>query len=162
ISRLNLIRRPNHRRLPPPRRIIFRYPRRESAYTQVSFWNAWGAMRTGVGWGMKTKPSSLLAQFARRAAELYRGDLHRFLARRMHTPEDIEDLAQEVYIRLPKIDNGEFVQNPKAYILQTASNVEHDFREKDRRAQRYVIVDSQMADEVSAALSDGPASDPAK
>src|SRR6185437_5825394 len=68
----------------------------------------------------------------------------------------------EVYIRLLKIDNGEFVQNPKAYILQTASNVEHDFREKDRRAQRYVIVDSQMADEVSAALSDGPASDPAK
>jgi DNA-directed RNA polymerase specialized sigma24 family protein len=73
---------------------------------------------------------SVIARFARSASEVYSADLHRFPARRMHRPQDIEDLAQEVYIRLLKIDQGEFVKNPKAYILQTAANVEYDFRER--------------------------------
>jgi RNA polymerase sigma factor (sigma-70 family) len=108
---------------------------------------------------MKPKSSSLLAKFASKAAELYSADLHRFLARRMHRPQDIEDLAQEVYVRLLKIENGDFVQNPKAYILQTASHVAHDYLEKDRRAQEYVVVDSEMVNQVSENPSDNPTCD---
>jgi RNA polymerase sigma-19 factor, ECF subfamily len=98
---------------------------------------------------MKAKSSSLLATFASKAAELYSAELHRFLARRMHRPQEIEDLVQEVYIRLLKIDNGEFVRNPRAYILQTASHVFHDYFEKDRRTQQYVVTDSDVVERVS-------------
>lgn len=111
---------------------------------------------------MKSKSGSILAQFARNAAEFYSADLHRFLARRMHRAHDIEDLAQEVYIRLLKIDQGEFVKNPKAYILQTAANVEYDFRERHRRDNRFVVVNSEVAEEMAANLPDEPTVDPAQ
>lgn len=111
---------------------------------------------------MKPKSGSLLSKFATKAAELYSADLHRFLARRMHRPDDIQDLAQEVYVRLLKIDNGEFVLNPKAYVLQTASHVAHDYLKKDRRAQEHVVFDSEIVEEVAEQLSDEPSFDLAR
>jgi RNA polymerase sigma-70 factor (ECF subfamily) len=120
------------------------------------------ALPADVSRGMKPKSGSLLVKFASKAAELYSADLHRFLVRRMHRPDDIQDLAQEVYVRLLKIENGEFVQNPKAYILQTASHVAHDYLEKDRRAEDHVVVDSEMADEAAERLGDDPSCDLAR
>lgn len=99
---------------------------------------------------------STLAKFASNAAEHYSAELHRFLARRMHRPEEIEDLVQEVYVRLLKIENGEFVRNPRAYILQTAAHVAHDFLTKDRRARQFVVVDSEIVDTVSENPSEPP------
>src|SRR5215813_544660 len=105
--------------------------------------------RACVDRGMDVKSGSVLATFAKRAAEHYSAELHRFLARRMHRPQEIEDLVQEVYIRLLKIESGEFVRNPRAYILQTAAHVAHDFMAKDRRAKEFVVVDSEIVDSVS-------------
>jgi RNA polymerase sigma-19 factor, ECF subfamily len=105
---------------------------------------------------MKAKSSSLLPNFARKAAEGYSAELHRFLARRMHRQHEVEDLVQEVYLRLLKVDNGDFVRNPRAYILQTASHVFHDFFEKDTRTQQYVITDSEMVDQISENPSEIP------
>jgi RNA polymerase sigma factor (sigma-70 family) len=96
---------------------------------------------------MKPKSTPPLAKFASDAAEHYSAELHRFLARRLHRPDEVEDLVQEVYIRLLKIDNGEFVLNPRGYILKTAANVAHDYVEKDRRAKEHVVVNSEVADQ---------------
>jgi len=98
--------------------------------------------------GMNLKRSTL-AKFASEAAEHYSAELHRFLARRMHRPEEVEDLVQETYIRLLRIENSEFIRNPRAYILQTAAHVAHDFATKDRRAKEFVVVDSEVVDAVS-------------
>src|SRR3569832_531236 len=98
--------------------------------------------------GMNLKRSTL-AKFASNAAQHYCVELHRFLARRMHRPQEIEDLVLEVYLRLLKIENGDFVRNPRAYILQTAAHVAHDFMAKDRRAKEYVVIDSEIVDAVS-------------
>jgi RNA polymerase sigma-19 factor, ECF subfamily len=103
---------------------------------------------------MKEKSSSLLASFASKAAEHYSAELHRFLARRMHRPQEVEDLVQEVYVRLLKVDDGEFVRNPRAYILQTASHVFHDFFEKESRAQQHVVADSEMVERITESPSD--------
>jgi len=105
---------------------------------------------------MKPKRSNPLAKFASYAAEHYSKELHRFLARRMHRPQDIEDLVQEVYIRLLRIENGEFVRNPRAYILTTASHVAHDFATRDQRAKEHVLIDSEMADHVTENPSELP------
>src|SRR5215472_18808090 len=103
---------------------------------------------------MKSKSGSVLAKFASKAAEFYSAELHRFLARRMHRPQEIEDLAQEVYLRLLKIDTGEFVRNPRAYILQTAAYVANDFVKKDKKDKQHVVTDSEVLDQVSESPSE--------
>src|SRR5690349_1957998 len=113
------------------------------------------AAKADVDWGMNLKRRTR-AKFASDAAEHYSAELHRFLARRMHRPQEIEDLVQEVYVRLLKIENGEFVRNPRAYILQTAAHVAHDFATKDRRAKEFVVIDSEIADTVSENPGDPP------
>jgi len=98
---------------------------------------------------MKLTRRNPLPSFAADAAEHYGAELHRFLARRMHRPQDIEDLVQEVYVRLLRINDSEFIRNPRAYILQTAAHVVHDWVSKNRRAQSYVVVDSEIVDHIT-------------
>jgi RNA polymerase sigma-19 factor, ECF subfamily len=113
------------------------------------------AAKADVDCGMNPKRSAR-AKFAGAAAENYSAELHRFLARRMHRPQEVEDLVQDVYVRLLKIENGEFVRNPRAYILQTAARVAHDFTVKARRAKEFVVIDSEIADTVSENPGDLP------
>src|ERR1700733_4194174 len=105
---------------------------------------------------MKLKRMSLLAKFASDAAEHYSAELHRFLARRMHRPQDIEDLVQEVYIRLLKVENDKLIRNPRSYSLTTAGNVASDFVAKERRAKKFVVIDSEMVETVTENPSDLP------
>jgi RNA polymerase sigma-70 factor (ECF subfamily) len=58
----------------------------------------------------------------------YDKQLHRFLARRLTQRQDAEDLAQEVYLRLLRIDAAKSVQKPVAYIFGIASHVVADFK----------------------------------
>jgi len=106
---------------------------------------------------MKPKPSGFLAKFASDAAEHYSADLHRFLARRMHRPQDIEDLVQEVYIRLLKVEDDAVIRNPRNYILTTAAHVVSDFVAKEQRAKKFVMVDSEVAETASENPSELPA-----
>jgi RNA polymerase sigma-70 factor (ECF subfamily) len=55
-------------------------------------------------------------------------DLLRFLARRLGNETDAEDLAQEVYLRLMRVDRVERVQNHRAYALRVAAHVAHEWR----------------------------------
>ena len=53
-----------------------------------------------------------------------RDPLRRFLAvRRGVKTSDIDDLAQEVFLRLLRYDRAELVNDPKAYLFKMASNV---------------------------------------
>lgn len=105
---------------------------------------------------MEPKRSGLLARFASDAAANYSAELHRFLARRMHRSQDIEDLVQEVYIRLLKVDNDKFIRNPRSYILTTAAHVVSDFVAKERRAKKFVVIDSEVVETVSENPSELP------
>lgn len=105
---------------------------------------------------MKPKRIGLLAKFASDAAEHYSADLHRFLARRMHRPQDIEDLVQEVYIRLLKVEDEAFIRNPRNYILTTAAHVASDFLAKEQRTKRFVVTDSQMVETATENPSELP------
>lgn len=95
---------------------------------------------------MNPKSTPPLAKFANDAAEHYSASLHTFLARRLHRRDEVEDLAQEVYIRLLKVGNGDFVLNPLGYILRTAAHVVVDYY---RRAQEPVVVNSEIVDYVA-------------
>src|SRR5262245_29293984 len=91
----------------------------------------------------KKAPASSLA----RSAFLHYGtELHRFLMRRLGQTQDAEDLAQEVFMRLSRIDNSEFVRQPRAYLFGVASHVVSEFRIRRSRALEWVTVDSEMVD----------------
>jgi RNA polymerase sigma-70 factor (ECF subfamily) len=63
----------------------------------------------------------------------YDKQLHRYLARRLTQRQDAEDLAQEVYLRLLRIDAAKRVEKPVAYIFGIASHVVADFKSESWR-----------------------------
>lgn len=70
--------------------------------------------------------------------------LRRYLAARMRSAApDIQDLTQEVYLRLLRIDNHETIRNPQAYLFTIASHVLHQYALR-RAAQPTTI---EIADE---------------
>jgi RNA polymerase sigma-70 factor (ECF subfamily) len=80
--------------------------------------------------------------------------LLRFLGRKVRASVDIEDLAQETYLRLLRArDLGE-VQNPQAYLLKVASHVVLEWRDHQPPLDRIETMeaDSELADEASPEL----------
>lgn len=57
--------------------------------------------------------------------EEYQLALNRFFRRRRLHRQDAEDLAQEVYLRLLRVENGT-VRNPEAYLFTVAVNLLHE------------------------------------
>ena len=71
-------------------------------------------------------------------------NLLRFLGRRVRSTVDIEDLAQETYLRLLRArDLGE-VSNPKAYLLRVASHVIVEWRDRQPEPESLVEVDDDL------------------
>jgi RNA polymerase sigma factor (sigma-70 family) len=59
----------------------------------------------------------------------WNGSLRRFLGRRVRAAVDIEDLAQETYLRLLRARDLREVRNPQAYLLRVASHVVAEWRD---------------------------------
>lgn len=57
-------------------------------------------------------------------------DLIRFIVRRVRTREDARDLAQEVYVRLLRMERKELIRHPRAYLYRIAANVLYEFELK--------------------------------
>jgi RNA polymerase sigma-70 factor (ECF subfamily) len=54
----------------------------------------------------------------------WRLPLRRFLLGRLGVRTvDVEDVAQEVFLRMMRYDKGEFIEHPQAYLYKIASNV---------------------------------------
>jgi RNA polymerase sigma factor (sigma-70 family) len=69
--------------------------------------------------------------------------LFQFLNRRVPATVDIEDLAQETYLRLLRArDLGE-VRNPQAYLLRVASHVVLEWRNSQPRPEAFVMLEEE-------------------
>jgi len=81
----------------------------------------------------------------------YDKQLHRYLARRLTQRQDAEDLAQEVYLRLLRIDTAKRVDKPVAYIFGIASHVVADFKSGSRQGyERFEERDDEPDDRTSS------------
>ncbi len=81
-------------------------------------------------------------------ADEWHDDLVKFLARRTQTPADAHDLAQEVYLRLLRVDRSDLVRQPRSYLLRIAANLLHEWRLKARQARPHdAFLDDLEADE---------------
>jgi RNA polymerase sigma factor (sigma-70 family) len=70
--------------------------------------------------------------------------LLRFLGRRVRSTVDIEDLAQETYLRLLRARDLSEVRNPQAYLLRVASHVLVEWRDHQPRPESYVEMDDDL------------------
>jgi RNA polymerase sigma-70 factor (ECF subfamily) len=68
--------------------------------------------------------SQRIAEWARS----WNAGLTRFLRRRLPQQIDAEDLAQEVYVRLLRIEKLELIEEPQAYLYRVAVNVASEWR----------------------------------
>jgi RNA polymerase sigma factor (sigma-70 family) len=103
-----------------------------SLYSTREHTTHWGAYRMSNG--------PMLAGWQQR----WNRSLLRFLGRRVRSTVDIEDLAQETYLRLLRArDLGE-VRNPQAYLLRVASHVLVEWRDHEPRPESLVTMDDDL------------------
>lgn len=68
-------------------------------------------------------------------ADEWHDDLVKFLSRRTTTSADAQDLAQEVYLRLLRVERLDLVEQPRSYLLRIAANLLHEWRLKARQTR---------------------------
>jgi RNA polymerase sigma factor (sigma-70 family) len=66
------------------------------------------------------------------AFEQYHAGLHSFLMRRLRSAQNAQDLAQEAYLRLLRLDRGALIRKPQAYLYRIASNLVYEFKLRER------------------------------
>ncbi len=71
------------------------------------------------------------AKFAQAAFEKHYRALHRYLVRRLPRKQDANDLIQEVFLRVLRLDRSEMVRKPQAYVYGIASHVVHEHRMRE-------------------------------
>jgi RNA polymerase sigma-70 factor (ECF subfamily) len=67
-----------------------------------------------------------------------------FLGRRVRAAIDIEDLAQETYLRLLRAKHLQEVRNPQAYLLRVAGHVVAEWRDRESPKDQWVVVDEDL------------------
>jgi RNA polymerase sigma factor (sigma-70 family) len=74
----------------------------------------------------------------------YRRELHNYLLRRLGRRQDVDDLTQEVYVRLLRMECMEFVREPLAYLYSVAASAVADFMRAEQRRQSVVSNDDSV------------------
>ena len=64
------------------------------------------------------------------------GDLSRFLSMRLPSRADAEDLSQETYLRLLRVERTDLVRKPEALLFRIASNLVYEFYLKRSHRER--------------------------
>ena len=92
-------------------------------------------------------------RFVASIATRYRLRLRRFLAARLRHAQDVPDLAQEVFLRLLRVEDYRSIRSPEAYLLTIASHVIH--QHAVRQSATPITVDiADVFDEPQAQSSD--------
>lgn len=101
------------------------------------------------------EPLAAQSRFAEEAYAEYSEDLHRYLTRRTRRPEDADDLAQEVFLRMMRVDAPERVRKPVAYLFSVASHLVREYRLRAGRENQHLVYDSETVEEAGQ-KSGGP------
>jgi RNA polymerase sigma factor (sigma-70 family) len=83
---------------------------------------------------------SVLLEWRRR----WHRSLFQFLRRRVRSSFDVQDLAQETYLRLLRAHDLSEVRNPQAYLLQVAKHVALEWCDRQPRSDSAVVFDDDM------------------
>lgn len=90
-------------------------------------------------------------------AAKYGGRLRRFLRLKLGNASDVPDLAQEVFLRLLRVQNHEEIRSPEAYLFTVASHVVQQHYEKQVSTPASLDWIEEFSDNVGTAAGDPPA-----
>lgn len=94
-------------------------------------------------------------QFVSSIHERFDGALRRFLRNKLRSSADVDDVAQEVYLRFSKLDNPCNIVSDRAFLFTTATNL---IRDRSRRLVTQLEKASVSTDGlVLESISDDPA-----
>ncbi len=88
--------------------------------------------------GPGPESSSAHRQFVENLAERYRAPLMSYFLRRVRSPAEAEDLTHDVFLRVMRRPDGTDIDNPEAFLFQTAANLLRDRVRKEINRERYV------------------------
>lgn len=92
------------------------------------------------------RPESASNSFVGSVLIRYHRQLFRFLMRRLRNSQQVQDLAQEVYLRLLRVENHGDIQEPLAYVYRTAGNVVAEYRLRQHREDKRMQFDSDATE----------------
>jgi RNA polymerase sigma-70 factor (ECF subfamily) len=78
--------------------------------------------------------------------------VRRFFSRRVRRQSEIDELVQEVYLRMLRVPDIEMLRNPAAYLYTVASNLAKEHAVQERRLQQSLDVDDPAIQEQLAEL----------
>jgi RNA polymerase sigma factor (sigma-70 family) len=86
--------------------------------------------------------------------------LRRWFAARSNLPDaDIDDLAQEVFLRLLRYTDDVLIDNPQGYLFRIAANVTNEWHERARHKQPH---DAAWLQELEVTSAEQPETDAAR
>lgn len=88
----------------------------------------------------------------------YAPALHQYLKLRLGRPEDVLDLAQEVFMRFWQISQREPIRHPQAFLYRLAANFVYEFRMREKRG--VVTCDSELVEAAGEMQADAWRNDP--
>jgi RNA polymerase sigma factor (sigma-70 family) len=93
-----------------------------------------------------SKPESERTSFVAAVAGRYGRQLRRYLSSRLRQSRDAPDLAQEIYLRLLRVDRHDLIRNPEAYLFTIANNLLHEHALRQAAAPPTVDIDTAIAE----------------
>jgi len=100
-------------------------------------------------------PQQSRKSFVAGLASQYGDRLRRFLFSRVRNSADVPDLAQEVFLRLMRIEQHEVIRSPEAYLFTVASHVAHQHALRESNAPRVIDI-MEVFPELQMSPSDDP------
>lgn len=100
----------------------------------------------------QVKPGTAVYSWAGALAQFH-SSLLGFFLRRMRNLQAAEDLSQEVYLRLLRVQAPDRVKNPQAYMYRVAINAMQEF--KAREDNNPVGFDSELVSQLGERTEDG-------
>lgn len=88
-------------------------------------------------------------------AAQYGDRLRRFLFTRARNAADVPDLAQEVFLRLMRVEQHEIIRSPEAYLFTVARHVAHQHALQETNAPKVVDI-TEVFPELQMSASDDP------
>jgi RNA polymerase sigma factor (sigma-70 family) len=106
---------------------------------------------------IRALPTNPKQSFVSAIATRYGERLRSFLSRRLRNEADAPDLAQEVFLRLMRVEHHETIRSPEAYLFTVASHVLHQHALKQSAAPVSVDI-ADLFSELQLTSQDDPAS----
>lgn len=94
------------------------------------------------------------SRFVASIALQYGRGLRRFLTVHLRNADDVPDLAQEVYLRLLRVNHQEAIRNPEAYLFTVANHVLYQYSLRKTAKVEFVDITDAAAELLSPAAQD--------